>query len=197
MRTVLLSALVLASGCVPRLYSPDHTDDVATCDWEAPTNSWPQSEPPECLKGEGFTVGQVVPDFRLMDQNGETASLWQFYGKLIAWDLSTIWCAPCQDLARESEELYQENKDDGFQYLTILAQDLDGNPPEQDDLQLWASNFDMTTPIVADPLNGYTKAAIPDDSYPVVLVIDREMRVCEKVQAPFPANLAGAIERCR
>jgi peroxiredoxin len=201
MRFGLLAASLLLSGCVPHLYTPvdsDDTDDVGTCDWTAPTNTWPVATPPECLKGEGFSPGQTVPDFRLMDQNGDTASLWQFYGDVIVWDLSTIWCSPCQKLASHAEELYQEHKDEGFIYLTILAQDLDGNPPDQSDLALWAGNFDLTTPVVADPDNGYTLRAIPDSQYPVVLVIDRQMKVCQKVPPPYDTddNLLAAIDLC-
>jgi peroxiredoxin len=195
MRTVVLSTLLLGSGCVPRLVSPaDTDDDTAVCTWEAPTNSWPRREPPACLEGEGFGIGQVVPDFRLMDQNGDTTSLWQFYGTVIVWDLSTIWCRPCQQLASESEDLYDAWRDQGMIYLTILVEDVDGNPPEQDDLQLWASNFGMTTPIVSDADRSYSTPAIPDGSYPVLLVIGRDMRVCQKVT--YGEDLGAAIEAC-
>jgi peroxiredoxin len=188
--------LVGGTGCVPRLYSPPDTDGGGDCAWDAPSNDWSCWAPPACMEGEGFSPGQTMPDFRLLDQNGAQVSLWQFYGDVIVWDLSTIWCAPCQELAGHAEELYQSHKDRGLTYLTVLAQDLDGAPPDQDDLELWASNFGLTSPVLADPLNGYSAPAIPDNQYPVVLVIDRQMKVMRKVPPPYSSdeNILAAVE---
>ena len=93
--------LVLLAGCIPHLYSPE---DAGPWSWDPPENSWGEGGPPTGLQGEGFFQGDVVQDLRGQDQFGAEVSLWQFYGELVVLDISTMWCAPCQDLARGVQE---------------------------------------------------------------------------------------------
>ena len=184
------------TGCVPHLYSPADTDPVDTdWSWTPPENDWASCDGPAVgLEGEGFAEGQVIPDFRLQDQKGQTVSLWQFGGCVVVVDISTMWCAPCQELAQTTEETYQDYAGDGFMYLTLLAQDVQGNPPDQADLVTWADAFDITAPVVADPESGYTGPAVPDGQYPVLLVVGRDLKVAKKVGTPEDAALRAAIE---
>jgi thiol-disulfide isomerase/thioredoxin len=143
--SVLLAAL---AGCVPVLESGDLGPHEP---WAAPDNGWPVGTPPEDLRGEGFYVGQVIPDFRLVDQYGDTVSMWQFHGQVVVVDVSTMWCGPCRELARHAEPLYQEYVDAGLIYVTVLPENVHGGEPTVDDLGLWADQYDLTSPVVADP----------------------------------------------
>jgi peroxiredoxin len=184
----------LLASCTPHLTSPPGGDDTAA--WEAPVNGWPVTPPPADLEGEGFAEGQVVPDFRLMDQNGDTVALWQFYGQIIALDISTMWCSPCQQLADEGEETYTDYRDQGFMYVTVLPEDIEGQPTELDDLTTWTGYYGLTSVVAADPDKAYTAPAVPDGQYPVVLVVDRTMRVVTDVEVTpeIDTTLRAAIE---
>jgi thiol-disulfide isomerase/thioredoxin len=167
-------------GCVPVLESGIDTNEPWTC----PANNWSVSEPPSNLVGTGFFEGQVVPDGQLLDQNGDSACLWQFYGKVVVLDVSTIWCVPCQELAEGAEETFQFYKDDDVMYVTVLTQDYDSNPPDLDDLIFWADSFDLTSPVLADPNADYAGNALVAGSYPAIMILDRTMTVQARISSP-------------
>lgn len=184
--------LLVLAACVPHLYTEDTGDPDP---WVAPENDWPLRAPPEGLRGEGFAEGQVVPDFRLSDPFGQQVSLWQFYGEVVALDLSTMWCAPCQDLAGDAEETYQDYRDQGFLYVTVLAEDAQGGAPDQADLQQWVEYFDLTSPVLSDAEKQWSGLVGANIEYPRVWVVGRDLRVHTALPtAPTDAALRTAVE---
>jgi thiol-disulfide isomerase/thioredoxin len=195
----MLTLLAITLGCTPHLYSEDATttQTVTNTTWTAPDNSWPSSSPPTGIEGEGFEVGDTPFDFRLKDQFEDTLSLWQLSGYTIVMDVSTIWCAPCQEIAADAEETYLEylEKFDGkFIYLTILPENLEGDNPELEDLNLWADTFGLTSPVVADPDKTYTYDLVSDGTYPKLLVISPEMVFTKRIDPPSDANLRNYLD---
>jgi thiol-disulfide isomerase/thioredoxin len=178
------------------LHSPKDTSDTSgdtASTWVAPENSWPSAEPPANLRASGFQKNDVPSDFRLMDQFGDTVALWQFYGSVIALDFSTGWCGPCAELARGAEEIYQEYKDEGVMYLTVMPENGRGDVPSQSDLAAWANAFGLSSPVLSDGA-GYTAQVVPDAVYPKILILDREMRVVNAGVSPATdAAVASAI----
>jgi thiol-disulfide isomerase/thioredoxin len=197
--TALVVGFVPLEACVPHLESGGASETITGDSWERPANTWGTEEdegPPPGLSSEGFEDGNVAPDLRLVDQHGDEVSLWQFYGDVIVLDVSTIWCAPCRALAEHTQETVNTFGDEGLSYVTVLQQDLEGDPPDDADLDLWASTYGISAPILADG------AAFPQTSdaygrvgsYPAVLLIGRDMRVL-KVVAPVDSTvLDAAIE---
>lgn len=179
----------LLTGCVPEL-----TSAFAPVDCDPSANQWAKASQEPELYAEGFAQGQVVPDFCLDDQEAAPVQLWQFHGQVVALDVSTIWCAPCQALAQGTEETWQHYRDDGFTYVTLLAENLAGEDPTQADLQSWASNFGITAPIVGDPARGYSGPLVPDNAFPVLYVIGRDSRVHRRVVPATDEALREAIE---
>ncbi len=177
------------AACTPHLTSPNG----AGAEWTAPENSWPVSPPPATLDAEGFDEGEVVPDFLLNDQFGDPVSLWQFYGQVVVLDISTIWCQPCQQLAMGVEETSQDYADEGFVYLTVLAEDVTGGVADQAELNSWVDMFELTSPVISDPDKDYSSRAGVNGTYPLVLVLDREMRVEARLGPDEPA-IRAAIE---
>lgn len=201
MRSILLAlplglSLSLAVACTPELTSPDG-GLVELSDYAAPENSWPMGEaPPASLAAEGFASGQVPPDMRLMDQHGDEVSLWQFYGMVVAIDFSTIWCGPCQVLAKEVDEVQHTYEDQGFIYLTVLPEDGEGQVPELEDLEYWAEIHEISAPILADDEGWSYEVVVPGkDAFPAVVVVGRDMRVhTDKVQPTQDEAIRLAIE---
>lgn len=183
--------LALAAGCTPHLVSLE--EEVSGLNWESPSNSWGSSVPPSSLVGEGFSVGQVPYDFRLVDQHGEEVALWQFYGSVILLDISTMWCGPCQQIAQEVTETWEDYRDDGFIYLTVLPEDLEGGSVEANDLTDWAESFQIEAPVLADN-SGYGYEVEPNRVWPVMMIIDRKMTVAVERIPPVDTAIRSAIE---
>lgn len=192
-----LSVVLWLTGCVPVLESPGDdtaaTGDGPACGDEGPQSDWPQNTPPDTLTASGFTAGDVPPDFCMPDQNWETTSLWQFYGDVVVLDISTSWCGPCQQLATGVQETADSYADDGLTYITLLAQDVNHETPDEADLDDWADYFGIVEPVVAD-VEGYYETPIPTDAFPGVWVIGRDMRVVEVVTTYTDEAVRQAIE---
>ncbi len=185
--------LTLLTGCIPVLHSPDG-GAAATSDYVKPENAWPAAESVPPLEGAGFEVGEVVPHESLLDQNGDTTDLWQFYGDVWVLDVSTIWCGPCQAMASTLQETADAYKDEGFVYVTILRQDLDGEVPEQDDLQYWVDSWEIVDQPVLSDASGFTDAITGGTTFPALLVVNRDLTVASRVTVPDDALLVEAIE---
>ena len=183
--------LVFASACTPHLTS--EREEVTGLNWEAPENTWPSNEPPATLRAEGYALGDVPHDFRMMDQHGDQVSLWQFYGNVILLDISTMWCGPCQQIARHVDETWNDYRDEGFVYLTVLPEDTEKNLADTDDLNEWAEAFDINAPILADH-EGYGYAVEPTQQWPVLMLIDRKMTIVADRLTPSDEAVRDAIE---
>jgi|JI10StandDraft_1071094.scaffolds.fasta_scaffold329218_2 hypothetical protein len=188
------SIWLLLVACAPRLYSEDSTLDTPEPggEWVAPDNGWPMAAPPAGLVGVGFSDGQVVPDVRGLDQAGDEVSLWQFHGLYVLIDISTMWCSPCQELGMHTEATYQEFKDRGFVYLTVLHEDVENGDVSEAELNQWAGlpaldregAFDtITAPIIHDPkgANG-SASAIEGNQYPAAILVGPDLRVIDRVE---------------
>jgi peroxiredoxin len=190
--TVPLVALLLA--CTPHLYSPEETGEVEDWSWEAPENTWTSAEPPNGLEGQGWHEGDVVPDFRLVDQFGQEVSLWQFYGQIILLDHSTYWCSVCQDLAWDVDETWHAFADQGFMYVTLLSQNLENEVPSVEELAGWADYYGITAPVLADDA-GIADTVVGGEGFPRLQLIGRDMRmVNEQVVPTTDAQIRAEVE---
>jgi thiol-disulfide isomerase/thioredoxin len=152
------------------------------------------ADPPDELSSSGFSVGDVPPDFCLPDQTWATTSLWQFYGDVVVLDISTGWCGPCQQLAAGVQATADDYADEGFTYVTVLAQDVQHNVPDEADLDLWADSFGIAEPVVAD-IVAYSDTPIPGgEAFPGVWVIGRDMTVHDVVTTYTDEAVRIAIE---
>lgn len=194
-----------ASDASENLECGDSGRDPAAnfADWVAPANRWPSQPPPNCTVGEGFEVGDVVPDLRLRDQFGDEVSLWQFTGNVVLLDVGTLWCRPCQVQAQSTEEIWQEFQPLGFVYLTVLQEDGSGDAVDRTDLEVWAN--DVPQPPAADPITAPvladfhgaagTAAVIRNGQYPAVLLIGRDLVVLERIEQPSELTIREALGR--
>ena len=182
--------LLVLLACTPRLYSVEETGDL----WIPAENDWVQNTPPADLEEEGVSEGEVLNDFRMADQYGQEVALWQFYGMTVVVDISTIWCAPCMELAEEVEATYQAYKDQGVMYLTVLPENLEYAVPTQEELASWADAFEITAPVLADA-SGWAVEVTPEGVFPWILVVDENMRVVvDQVLPPTDAQVKAELD---
>jgi hypothetical protein len=195
-RTLILVS-VLVSGCIPELYSDGATSDVfaaSASDYEAPENQWDQCElPPASLQSDGFGEGETFPDLRMMDQHGAEVSMWQWYGCVVAVDISTMWCGPCRQIAKEVDHTWKDYRDQGFVYVTMLPENSTGDVPTKSDLNAWANAGNITAPVLQDA-EGYSYDLAPDGAFPRILIIGRDMTIENSQVTPEDAAIRAAIE---
>ena len=189
-------SLALLAGCVPHLYA-DGADSAPTA-WVPVENTWKQCGTPSPYfydESIGYDVGQRFPDARLVDQNGDVVSMWQFTGCVTVVDMSTGWCGPCQKLARSVDALYADYEADGVMYATLLSEDVDYGDVDRQDLIDWSKNFGVTTtPLLED--HQYTSELFNGGqaAFPRVLILDAEMRVVNANVGQTDDLIRGALD---
>ena len=91
------------------------TDICGTIGFHTPVGSTPAAE--DLWKcGKNFTV---------KDEYGQIHSLYEYREQVVLLDFSGVWCPPCQAQADVMESLYQQYKDRGVVFLTILMDEDD------------------------------------------------------------------------
>lgn len=191
----MILSLAFLMACAPHLYT-DATQDSACSPSLAPENSWPSAEELPCdVGGTGFQTGQVPPELVAPDQTGATVSLWQFFGHVTVVDISTMWCAPCQDLAHGVQATADAFAADGLVYVTVLPENIHNEVPTVDDLAYWANSFHITSPVLSDGENWYAGAVV-EASFPQVMVLNERLEICKRDIAANDAAVEAAIESC-
>jgi thiol-disulfide isomerase/thioredoxin len=188
-----LLPLLLAPACVPVLETPA-SDKGGEDACSTAENDWPRGEEPVGLEAEGYDVGEVAPDFVMLDQHAEPTCLWQFHTYVVLLDISTMWCAPCQQIAADVQATADDYRDEDFVYVTVLAQDLGTDPPDTAELNEWSEYFGIAEPILSDEQGWYTSAIPGNPTFPQVMVIGRDLRVSARDIAPDDAAIRAAIE---
>jgi len=123
-------------------------------------------------------VGSHACNIISFDHDGNAFDLYQHYGSLIVLDLSAMWCGPCNQAGSHAQAVQDAYAGDDLIYVTVLIDDLQGNDPDLDDLQHWATSYGNTTsPVVAGKRtmlqsSGGTWGLT---SWPTFFYIDREM----------------------
>jgi thiol-disulfide isomerase/thioredoxin len=181
-------------ACVPELTSPPGAEGPAG-PWEAPENSWPVCEaPPDGFEGSGYAVGDTAPDFLFGDQYGAQVSLWQWHGCTVVLDISTMWCAPCQELAEEAQAIADDYRDDEVVYVTIMPQDLGSDPPDTDELMEWSEGFELVEPILSDDAGYSYNVVTGARGFPAVLIIDRDGVIVDDLPTVTDEAIRQAID---
>lgn len=161
-----LAFLTACSACGPA--------DLKT-ETAAPDDPYPFAVWEDCSQ----VAGDHPCNFTLKDQNDEDVSLYDFYGSTIVLDLSAMWCGPCQAAASDVQATVE--RFEGVRYITVLIDNLQGETPELNDVQTWASTFSITSePVLqgsrellsADPTQGW-----PLNSWPTFILITSKMEV--------------------
>ena len=169
MKNVLLASLLLLSSCDPaKLYS----DTASGVDAGVDDRSWVTWD--EC----GQIIEQNPCNFTFLNHKGEEVELYDYYGKVIVVDFSTMWCGVCINIAAEGDKLVAKYGEENVIWLTVLVENETGQVPTQEDLQRWVDMANIKVPVLgADRsiIDYSSTTGYPIVSWPTLVVIDKEM----------------------
>lgn len=127
----------------------------------------------------GYVVGSHTCNFALLDDEGNEVNLYDFYGKTIVLNFSTIGCYYCQQAAYEISDTMELFKEDEIVYINLIVEGWSGNTPTQPELVEWINNFELDTPTLSAPRDEMIDVTSNDgfyiSSWPTFFFIDNEM----------------------
>lgn len=118
------------------------------------------------------TLGELSgPDLM---EDGKTTSLSDYDGKAVVLNVWGQWCGPCRGEADDLEEVFENTKDLGVQFLGINVRD-----NAQDKAQDFVIDNNVSYPSIYDPPMRTLAAlgGIPTSVVPTTIVLDKQHRV--------------------
>ncbi len=153
--------------------------------WDFGGERWPdfRDEAKDAgLEGEGYDVGDVMPDFIGIDQYGNKVRLSTFYGYVILIDFTAGWCEPCQLVAADAQTMWEDHRLDGFLIIHALVDDETNDDVVDPGFQaVWAEAHGIEFPVLLDDERGaYTGLATSGlyaGEIPFMVLLDKKMRI--------------------
>jgi thiol-disulfide isomerase/thioredoxin len=128
-------------------------------------------------------------DLVLAEASGQPWQLYEHFGSIIVLDFSTEWCGYCQVAGSVIESIADDYADRGVIFVTILIEDMYGEPADVALAEKWKEHFELTGPVLAGdrslldaaPLDPEGVEGWPVGGFPNFFFIDRDMRLRAKV----------------
>jgi peroxiredoxin len=132
------------------------------------------------------SVGEVAPDFTVVDLSGQPRSLSDFAGQPVWINFWGSWCPPCRAEMPDLQMAYVELQRQG---VVMLAVSLDETAAEA---ARFANLNRLTFTILSDPTRSGTSANYPIFSFPTHIFVNPD-GVIEAI-ALKPLNVETALE---
>lgn len=140
-----------------------------------------------CQKEAG--AGPTAPDFTLEDLFDTKTSLKQYRGRIVVLDFWATWCGPCVAAIPELVKLQRKYTDQGLVILGITMDD--PQMVTNQDLQAFKKKAEINYKILRFDNKVVQDYLGEPPAIPAVFVIDREMRIIDKILGYRP----GALEK--
>lgn len=109
--------------------------------------------------------------------DGKPFKLADLKGKVVVVNFWASWCAPCRGEAPSLQQIYEENKSKGVEFLGVNFKDSKANA------EAFERKFKITYPSLYDADGQVTLAfrEVPPSAIPSTLVLDRQGRVAARI----------------
>lgn len=139
--------------------------------------------------------GEHPCDFILMDQHGNQVRLYDFHGKIIILDFSTMWCGPCKTAAMSVDPTVLKYGPDEIVYLSVLIENSFGKDPDLRDLENWASSHNINiSPVLGGSRDWLNSNSWHIYAWPTFFIMDRDIVLQSTLVGYNAHELEGAIE---
>ena len=145
----------------------------------------------------GHEIGQHPCDFTFLNQYGEEVSLYDYHGKPVLIDMSTMWCSFCAIAAIELTEVKSEYQNIGLETLILLFENGAREQPSQEDLEYWADmarTEDNVLSTSTDILNADKDLGWNLAGWPTFYVVDEHMVVRGSLTGFHPEMVRDLVE---
>lgn len=150
-----------------------------------PQENLPPHTPPLTT---GTEVGQLAPDFTLVDIDDKTFSLSDYRGKIVVIDFMATWCGPCVAEMAHLQELHSNYHDQ----IMIMSIDVDPNETNQV-IKQFKANYGGDWIFASGPNVGATYKVT---AIPTLYIIDKQGRIVYKNVGLTPySTLAAEIDK--
>lgn len=142
-------------------------------------------------KHDILKVGDVAPDFELVDLDGNSHQLSDYKGQGVFLNFWGTWCAPCKKEMPAMGRQYQVYKDQGVQVLAV-------NIAESDlKVRTFAEQYGMTFPTLIDTsksvMQSYNIRPLP-----TTLLINQEGKIVKIITGEMSEkNIQGYMEQIK
>lgn len=138
---------VPAEDIQPDIVEPEDVNpDVVEPEDVDPDIVEPEDVDPDIVEPEDVDR-ELVPDFTVMDKDGNTAALSDFFGKPIILNFWATWCGPCKSELPAFNSAYEQHGDD----ITFLMVNLtDGHDDTVESVKAFVENGNYTFPVYFD-----------------------------------------------
>ncbi|GAA3172559.1 protein disulfide reductase [Rhodococcus sp. KBW08] len=183
---VAASAMLLLSSCAT---GDDAVAQGGTFDFVSPGGQTKIFYDPPSDRG---TIGKLSgPD--LMNE-GQKVGVDDFEGKVVVLNVWGQWCGPCRAEADDLEQVYEQTKDSGVQFLGINVRDDTKNKAQDfvvDNKVSYPSIYDPSMRSLIALGKGYPTSVIP-----TTIVLDRQHRVAAVfLQELLAEDLLPVVQR--
>jgi len=134
-------------------------------------------------------VGDIAPDFSLTDLNGNTVTLSQYKGKIVALFIFGFSCAPCLAVAPDVEtqiHIFYSYYDN---FVLLGLDQWDGNKAAVESFKLKTG---VTFPLLQ---NASTTASLYNSTWDRIIVVDSEGKIAYKGSLPVSSDLGAIISK--
>lgn len=90
------------------------------------------------------SIGSTVCNMIFYDHSKDVWQLYDYEGKVIILDFSTVWCAPCQNAGHFVQPI-QDDYEGQIEFVTVLIDGMTGQPPTEEEINEWVTSHGITT----------------------------------------------------